>query len=301
MTLKCVILVQGSVFMKFKPYKIEDAIKITEMYTLFTYTYDNTYVFSGETHDFWEFVYVIDGAITVAADSRIYNLKNGDCIFHKPMELHKFNIASENDTKLLIFSYGMEGEMVDYFKDKVFHLTQYQNGIVKELISTLKKQNADEQAHNMIIQYLEQFNKNKLFSQIVATHIHRLFLDLILYGSQTSPTLSEETTLFSRIVNYLDEHIYEYPDMEKIAKDNFISQSKLKRLFKKYSGMGVHTYFITMKMNIATKMLSDGYTVSEVASVLGFSSQAYFSKTYKKQFSISPSKVRLSNGSKEPD
>ena len=287
--------------MKYKPYKIENAINITEMYTLFTDEYDNTYVFSGETHDFWEFVYVIDGAIAVTADSRVYNLKNGDCIFHKPMELHKFNIASDNNTKLLIFSYKIEGEMADYFMDKVFHLTQYQSSIIKELMNVLKEQSTAEQGHNTITEYLEKFKKNKLFSQIVATHIHRLFLDLILYGSQTSPTLSEETTLFGRIVNYLDRHIYEYPNIEKIAKDNFISQSKLKRLFKKYSGMGVHTYFITMKMNIATKMLSDGYTVSEVASVLGFSSQAYFSKTYKKQFSISPSKVRLSNGSKEVD
>lgn len=284
--------------MKYEPYKSDDAIRITKMYSLFTCEYNNSYVFSGETHDFWEFLYIIDGSITVTADSRIYNLKTGDCIFHKPMELHKFNIASENNTKLLIFSYESEGEWTDYFKNKVFHLTLHQNSIIKELINFIKEQNTNSQTDNpLYLKYMTQFKENKVYAQTVVTHIHRLFLDLILNGSKTAQTLSEETVLFGKIVNYLDEHIYEYPSIEEIAENNFISLSKLKKLFKKYSGMGVHQYFLTMKMNVATKMLYDGYTVTEVASTLGFSSQAYFSKSYKKQFSISPSKIKMSDHS----
>ena len=140
--------------MKYEPYKSDDAIRITKMYSLFTCEYNNSYVFSGETHDFWEFLYIIDGSITVTADSRIYNLKTGDCIFHKPMELHKFNIASENNTKLLIFSYEAEGEWTDYFKNKVFHLTLHQNSIIKELINFIKEQKEKIRIHRLIIHYI---------------------------------------------------------------------------------------------------------------------------------------------------
>ena len=92
-----------------EPYPIQEQIHISDMYTLFQLHYDNDYAFFGETHNFWECLYVIKGRVCVSANERIYYLENGEIIFHKPMELHKFTIESPEGADLLIFSYSAEG------------------------------------------------------------------------------------------------------------------------------------------------------------------------------------------------
>ena len=55
---------------------------IREIITVHYFEYMKDFVFSGEAHDFWEFLYVDKGEITVQADHSIYHLKAGDVIFH---------------------------------------------------------------------------------------------------------------------------------------------------------------------------------------------------------------------------
>ena len=55
------------------------------MYSLFETHYNGRYVFPGETHNFWECLYVQKGEVCVSADERVYNLTDGEIIFHKPL------------------------------------------------------------------------------------------------------------------------------------------------------------------------------------------------------------------------
>ena len=74
----------------YKPYKINQLINITEMYSFFERQFGKDYSFPGESHNFWECMYVEDGSVCVSGDERVYSLKSGEIIFHKPMEFHKF-------------------------------------------------------------------------------------------------------------------------------------------------------------------------------------------------------------------
>ena len=103
--------------MKFKPFKIEEILKITEFYSMFECNRPGGYNFSGETHDFWECVYVIDGNVCVTADDRVYNMKTGDFIFHKPLELHKLYVDKEKFAKLFIFSFSLSGILSSFFEN----------------------------------------------------------------------------------------------------------------------------------------------------------------------------------------
>ena len=87
-----------------KYYSVKQAVKIERIYSLFEQIYKSDFNFSGESHGFWECVYVESGSICVSADERVHNLSAGEIIFHKPYELHKFFITSNEGAKLFVFS-----------------------------------------------------------------------------------------------------------------------------------------------------------------------------------------------------
>ena len=66
----------------------------------------------------------------------------------------------------------------------------------------------------------------------------------------------------------------------KIVNDN---------IFDKYAGISVHKYLLKLKINVAKKLLQDGGQVSVVAENLGFASQSYFSKAFKRETGFTPS------------
>ena len=101
------------------------------------------------------------------------------------------------------------------------------------------------------------------------------------------PLNTEKTMLFKEVTIMMERYItssvkaYEFADMVDI------SLSGLKRLFAKYTGVGIHDYFLMLKINKAKELLALGYSVTRTAEVLQFSSQAYFSTAFKRVAGIS--------------
>ena len=83
--------------------------------------------------------------------------------------------------------------------------------------------------------------------------------------------------------------------VSSIANELNISESMLKRIFNKYAGIGIHKYFLTLKIQEAVYMLDDGMTVTEVSDELNFSSQGYFSRAFKREKGLSPTKYIRQN------
>lgn len=70
----------------------------------------------------------------------------------------------------------------------------------------------------------------------------------------------------------------------------------VRKLFKKETGATPHEYLISSRMELAASILSGGltnkyskYTVAQVAETCGFSEPLYFSRVFKKYFSVAPS------------
>ncbi|MGN0492964.1 MAG: cupin domain-containing protein, partial [Acutalibacteraceae bacterium] len=61
---------------------------------------DKDFFFAGESHDFWEAVFVSKGEITATADERIYKLSQGMLLFHKPMEFHRLIADGKSSSHL---------------------------------------------------------------------------------------------------------------------------------------------------------------------------------------------------------
>lgn len=263
----------------------EKQISVKGIYTIIETKKRPDFVFEGESHPFWELVYVKEGSVGVAADERIYNLSEGDIIFHKPMEFHRIWAAEGTSPHICILTFELEGNKASELENvtrkmdeagkimlgrcmekgkKAFHIGR--GGIVSYAV--------DERCCQEYCNALEDF----------------LLFHASLGQSVTLPAESSSNSkLFSDIVMYLRDNISEKLTVDAIADRFFVSSSRIKKLFAKYSGLGVMTYFNNMKNLEAQKLLREGLAVSEVAERLGFANQFYFSSVFKKNTGMTPS------------
>lgn len=275
--------------MLWKSYGINELVKIDSMYSLSTPIYEHGYNFAGETHNFWECVYVKRGSIEVSADDRILHLEAGQIVFHKPLELHKFYVDSPDGTELLIFSYDLVGDIQQSLADRAFTLDEKQSVFIKGIEECIDAQTDPNALYTR--RYIELFEKVPNLSQKIVSYLKLLFLSLAENGCQSEQILSREAKLFRDAINYMNDSISVGISVNELAERLNISTSTLKRLFDKYAGMSVHKYFTAIKMNTATSLLSSGLSVGTVAERLGFSSSAYFSAVFKRETGKIPSAI----------
>ena len=277
-----------------KVFPIVEQINISAMYSLFKVHYPEGFVFQGESHNFWECLYVMSGEVCVSADERVYNLTRGEIIFHKPLEFHKFIVTSTDGANLLVFSFDAAGPLTDWMRDKVFTLSSQQKTILKSLLSYIHGSLlALNQPDNDFRSYLKPFAKLPHYSQQIAIYLYQLFLSLADEGVISPTSSAPDAVTFSQAVRYLNENLHRQPSVNEIARHCSTSISSLKRIFEKYAGISVHKYLIKLKMKAASEMLQKE-SVYTVSTQLGFNSQSYFSKAFKRETGINPSEFRQS-------
>lgn len=287
--------------------EVKPLITIKRFHSFFTQKVGADFAFLGESHDFWECVLVTDGSLCVSGDERVYDLSSGKMIFHKPNELHKFHVTSPNGASTFIFSFEMNGDLAPFFQNKVFLLDEHKLNIIDEMLEYAlvgSKARADEcknganakaadvkEEENVKYFHFGEHEVMPTYYPTLASYVCRLFYSLAEDSQELSPSASSASALFYTAVRYMNDRLGTSVSVEEIAAHCGVSQSGLKRLFGKYAGMPIHKYFLTLKLNEATRLLQNGLSVCETAERLSFSSQNYFSTVYKREMNRLPSQV----------
>ncbi|MBE6608868.1 MAG: helix-turn-helix transcriptional regulator [Ruminococcaceae bacterium] len=126
----------------------------------------------------------------------------------------------------------------------------------------------------------------------------------ILYSlySQGIKSLNKEygktNQKFSEIVAFI---LRNYSDSDfgvsAIASFADMSEVHLRRVFKSALNTSPNRYINLLRLEKAKNMLiAANYTIEEIASATGFGDQYYFSRIFKKELGVSPSKYRSQNG-----
>ncbi|MCR5321929.1 MAG: AraC family transcriptional regulator [Lachnospiraceae bacterium] len=94
------------------------------------------------------------------------------------------------------------------------------------------------------------------------------------------------------IISYIHDHIYETLSVNELAAHFYLNPGYMSRIFKSHAHICLSRYILLQKITTAQTLLRDGFTVAQVQEKLGFSSYAYFFKTFQKTAGISPSRYR---------
>ena len=283
--------------MVYSAYPLHQPLVIREMYSLFVQDYEKDYVFPGESHNFWEGIYLLKGKICASGDQHVYNLAQGDIHFHAPLEFHQFYIDDPNGAKLFIFSFSADGMPLEFLKQTVFRLGDAQKGIIRHWLRYVSEKSDHFAAFRGITDGLEAIRTHGSYGQMLSCYLAQLILTLGDDGVIAAATQTPETAIFSKAVVYMNQQVCRNPSVSAIAAHCNISETGLKRIFTKYAGIGIHKYFMHLKFKAAAALLKEGMGVTETAEKLGFSDQGYFSKAFKRELGVSPSALKGQKGS----
>ncbi len=98
-----------------------------------------------------------------------------------------------------------------------------------------------------------------------------------------------------KTLNYIRVH-YTNPalSIDTISEEIAINYHYLCTLFRKSLGKTINEYILDYRMSKALELINTGnYNISEIAENVGFSSMSYFTRCFKKKFSVPPSKFRI--------
>lgn len=92
---------------------------------------------------------------------------------------------------------------------------------------------------------------------------------------------------------YFNEHYNRNINIEAFAASRNMSTSWFIRNFKQYHGITPMKYILSIRISNAQHLLeTTSYPINEIADIVGYENPLYFSRLFKKQVGISPSKYR---------
>ena len=268
----------------------EKMISIERFKTCFEANYKGPYNFTGEFHPFWEMVYVIDGCVNVSGDERIYTLTKGDIIFHKPMEFHRLWSKGKQDIHALIISFQASGVHTKNLEGRAMTLEGECLEMMEGFLTFLRRRfdnGGGNFAKNM--RSTENNGQVQIAQNLLENFLLSLPTDNLMPIKREKESVSET---YRMIITELSANVYGWITIDELAKKCNFSTAQIKRVFAKYSDIGIHKYFLKLKIATAIKMLGDGHEISDISRILGFSSQNYFSGAFKRETGYSPTAYR---------
>ncbi len=284
-----------------KPFVVSNPIKINKFYTMFSSSSKSGARFGGESHDFWECTYIRDGNLCNCVDGKVYNMEKGDLIFYKPMEFHQHYVEDGKNAENFFFSFSFEKCPDDFAQDAVYKLNSKQRKIMEKIIDfsieavrnvtfteeEIARQKA-EYVNYYYIKPLLAFCKSTTDMATVTNYFEEMFLDLYNTKNVVEESDSFLAGVFKKAVFYMNDHIADKVTITDIAKHCCISETSLKKLFYQFANIGVHKYFVQLKITQAIILLRNNVSAYEISQQLGFASQAYFSAAFKRETGLTP-------------
>ena len=255
--------------------------------TAFKEKFENNYCFSGEMHNFWELVYVTEGSLFVSEDSKIYELSQGELIFHKPMEFHRIWVEKEQSAKAIIMSFELENDIFSELSHGVYKLNVEEKNALEEVYQLIDKNfNHDH--------YVERIETPNILAEKLAFMHFEIFLISLLSSQGTNRGRQYNTSAmnYKTIIDTMNDNLYKKLSMTELAALCNQSVPNLKKIFAKYTDDGVMKHFNRLKIKKAMQLLKRGIPLAEISYQLGFSSQGYFSIVFHRETGMLPSEFK---------
>lgn len=281
------------IFLNYVGTDLRKILKIDKLFSLHYFSYAREFRFEGEEHDFWEFVYVDRGEVNVMADKKGYTLGCGEIIFHKPNEYH--NIWPNGGVaNTVIMSFSCHDGAMDFFKNKILHLSESQKKILGILISLGEKTFVGPMD---LVEYEKLKRQQGCFEgneQLIGNYLE-IFLIELLREHETVNRISDKVRIYHdqeivrHLKSYMENHLRDNLTFNDLTGELRYSKSYLTRLFRKETGFGIMEYYQHLRITEAKKLIAErSLSYTQIADLLGFSSIHYFSACFKKQTGMAP-------------
>ena len=288
---------------QYNKYELKTVVTISALINISYYKLPKNFLFSGESHDFWEFIYADQGELVITAGERRYLLKAGELAFHQPGEFHKFQETGHGGSNVIVVSFVCDSPCMETFRHKILFLNQNEkqclHNVVKE--SELSYESFEKAPPNINMKKKtnapygsDQLLKTSLEQLIICIHRHDDSIG-IRERCIRSNELQNHAAAVKQISTLLETKYDQKLTLDQLAETAGISISQLKRIFKEQTGYSVITYLTRIRIGEAKRLIQESnYTFTQIAEKTGFDNIYYFSRRFKEITGITPSEYALS-------
>lgn len=276
---------------------IRKIIDVKSIVTILYYELSKDFDYAGESHDFWEMVYVDKGEIVATSDGVRHIVPQGSAIFHKPNEFHRLAANGTIAPNVFIITFVCTSRDMQFFNEKITEIPAKLRGYIADIIDerhiirsdppgtdTVNGRAVGIASEQMVKLYLEQF------------------LILLLRGEETAKPdrFSAEredwdNQLVNDMIHYLQEHIYQELSVSDLCRRFCYSKTQLSKVFKEATGSTIMDYYTRLKIKEAKDMIREGdLNFSQIAVQLSFDNPQYFSRTFKRIAGMTPKEYKNS-------
>lgn len=252
-------------------------------------------------HEQLEIKYILSGSAEILCGTDIFIAKRGDIIVINPYELHGMRvIEGEVSYDLLILSldFPFAGEIKKKYR------RMYEGKLISSnLLSGEKK------ISGIITSIFDELKKEKEGYEICVEAYISVLVALIFRHCNTEEKRAGGYEKFKRYgeriqpaLNYINLHYTENIKVPHLASLCSMSVYHFCRMFKNTTNCTAVEYINELRINHACMLLlTTENSIADIAYSVGYKDELYFSRCFKGQKGISPSRFRKENKKKETE
>lgn len=266
---------------------------INEPYELFYRNSGTAYPVGAHTHNKAEIYLTLSDLPDALLNDTVSSLSRGTLILIPPFCVHQLyheiNVRYERyilnlDTgwleNLLCDSQELSGHLMPSAPPLILTLSEGQlNSLTKAMNSSLAS------IHEKSLKSTAEFISLLSILDSTVQNAHQCL-------NKSAMRISKSQKTVNAVIAYINENIENSISLSDIEASLFLNKDYLSRLFMKHTHTSIGRYITIQRIAKAQEYLRQGLTVSQVSDRLGFSSYAYFFKTFQKMTGISPSQYR---------
>ena len=265
---------------------------VSEKIFAIAHLYNEEKTLNMHIHDSYEIYYSISGGKQFLIDNKFYTIKPGDIFFINKYESHYLSKIDQMIHERIAISIHPDllKELSTTNTDLNYCFT-YRNSGFSHRISL------DKEQQQRFIYYIHKITSMSGFGSDILERAAFTELMVLLNKaffaqcqSQVEGTPYQYSPQVDQILDYMNQHINHPITIDHLAKQFFLSESYICRIFKSTTGTTINKYLTARRISIAKSFLADGMNVNEVCESSGFHDYSNFLKAFTKTVGISPKK-----------
>ena len=240
-----------------------------------------------------ELTLILSGQIEYQIEDNTYILSAGDGVFCNGNSLHSGHMHKNEDCTYLSitfhprFLYGYENSILN---------TKYVNFITSnKLWSSLFLEKCVCWQQEILSYMNDIYVLSQNGSEDFELRVHILLLNiwhrLYQHFSAQPDSVQKPKQNLQRlrdILLYIEKHYNQEISLDDVAKAANICKSECCRFFKKHMGITIFDYILYLRIQNSLPLLKKSDSITEVATMVGFSSPSYYSQIFKRYMKCTP-------------
>ena len=250
------------------------------------------------THEYFQIYYIVKGSLKHFLENKSSTLYQSDMFIIPPKVVH--HISPEPNTVFYSFSFmpdflgeaNQSGKLVTLFLRNLL--------ADKDLLPKVSIASEDVfHIESIMERMLNEFNcKDFGFSEII--HSYAVLLVAVLarnyFTKNTLPQYFDNSKQFVlHCIEYIENNFTDQITLDEISKRSAMSKNSFCDLFYKLTGHSFNSYLNICRIKKATEYIKDGYKITAIYGLCGYTDFSTFYRNFKKIMGVSPKDYKKNN------